>query len=128
MVGQAVCPTCRSQNGVRKPASDVFKSPPDTVPKGSGNRLVAISRLFINKMSWWPPRQCFGGTGVGICWSGAVHDGRSEPRLLAYAAGCVFAGTIRVCDAEGSIHADANALRSDEYNHVRPGNAGEDAR
>ena len=35
---------------------------------------------------------------------------------------------IHVCDAEGSIHADANAPRSDECNLVLPGNAGEDAR
>ena len=37
-----------------------------------------------------------------FCWSGAVHDGGSEPRLLANAAGCEFSGIIHVCDAEGS--------------------------
>ena len=39
-----------------------------------------------------------------------------------------FAGIIHVCDAQGSIHADANAPRSDECNLVLPGSAGEDAR
>ena len=48
--------------------------------------------------------------------------------LLVNTAGREFAGIIPVCEAEGSIHADANAPRSDECNLVLPGNAGEDAR
>ena len=56
------------------------------------------------------------------------HDGGSEPSLLANATGFEFPGIILVCDAERSIHADVNALRSDECNLVLPGNAGEDAR
>ena len=50
-----------------------------------------------------------------------VHDGGSESRFLVNAAGCEFAEIIHVCDAEGSIHADANFPRSDECNLVLPG-------
>ena len=57
---------------------------------------LAISRLLINRVSWSLPRQCFGGTGVGACWSGAVHDGGSEPRLMTNAAGCELAGITHV--------------------------------
>ena len=107
----------------------IYSNVAQAVPKGNGYSLVGGFKP-VNRQSEpvAAPPVLLEETGVGVCRSGAVHDGGSEPGLLANAAGCEFAGIIHVCDAEGSTYADANAPRSDECNLVLPGNAGEDAR
>ena len=83
-------------------------NPARAVSKCNGDRLVGDFKN-VNQQSEpvAVPAMHSEEQASAYCWSGAVHGGGSEPRLLANAAGCEFAGIIQVCDTEGSIRADA---------------------
>ena len=103
----------------------ICSNPAQAVPKGNGYRLVGDFKA-VNQQSEpvaAPPmlleEQASAFAGAALFMTVDLNQGYWQMPL---------AGIIYVCDAEGSIRADANAPRSDECNLVLPGNAGEDAR
>ena len=104
-------------------------NPAQAVSKGNGYRLVGHFKAIHQQSEpvATPPMllegQASAFPGVALFMTVDLNQGYWQMPLAANSQRIVH-----VCDAEGSIHADANAPRSDERNLVLTGNAGEDAR
>ena len=105
-------------------------NPSQAVPKGNGYRLVCdfkavnLQIVSVAALPMLLEEQTSALAGAALFKAVDLNQSYWKMPLTANSQELFTF----ICDAEGSEHADVNALRSDECNLVLPGNAGEDNR